>query len=114
MEDIPVLSLEGSSIFIAKVYWVDCVVRLVSAQTDHCNNGALEIIVSVDTHGVGVHLPTINDRGECRQFRVHGFEPRYGGSGQSILNSRVQAVPIEAFPRLHANAFETRDHRPVG
>src|SRR5262245_38861848 len=46
---------------IAEVEWVDCILNLIGAKADHRHDGALEIVIAVDAHCVGVHLPAIGD-----------------------------------------------------
>jgi hypothetical protein len=54
---------------VSEVNGVVSVIRLIRTQANHRNEGAPQIVVAVNTHRVGTHVPAVDDTGR-------GFFPR--------------------------------------
>src|SRR5262245_2829932 len=114
MDRVVVLPVERLASLVPKIERVDGVFREIGAEPYLRNNGALQIVVAVDTHRVGVHRPAIVDAGERPDLPFHEGLRILRGGRERLLYNRVGLGEVEAFTWLDADPLHSREDRLVG
>ena len=71
MERVLVGAVERLAGFVAEIERVDRILGQVRAEAELRNDGALEVVIAVDAHRVGVHRPVVRDAGKRRNLPLH-------------------------------------------
>ena len=114
VEGVFARAIERLAGVVEKVQRIDRIFGEVGAEADLRDHGALQVVVAIDTHGVGVHGPTIHDPGERRYLPLHELLGVSGRAFQRLLHGGVEFVEVEALAGLDADPLHLRDDRLVG
>ena len=114
MDGVVAGAVERLAVGIGEIEGIDRILRQVGTETELGDDGALEIIVAVNAHGVRVHRPIVRNPGKRRNFPLHERLRVRRRAFQAFLDGGIGRVEIEALARLEADAFQARDDRLVG
>ena len=114
MQNIVVVAVQGLAIGVAGRQRVDGVLGLVGAKPDHADDRPLEVVVAIDTDGVGVHQPAVGHRGKGRQLGLHHLQRLGRRILQRLPDGRVKGIPVEPLSGLQPDPVGPSQHRPIG
>jgi hypothetical protein len=71
MQVVGVRTIEWLAALVTKIDRIDRIFRQVGAETELRHDRALQIIIAVDTHRVGVHGPAVGEAREAAHLPSH-------------------------------------------
>ena len=71
VQHVSVVAVERLAVGVGDVQRIDRVLGLVGAEPSQRNDGPLQVVVAVDAHRVGVHLPAVGDASQRRHLVLH-------------------------------------------
>ena len=70
MDRVLACAVERLAGFVGEVEWVDRIFRQVRAEAKLRDDGALEIVIAVNAHRVGIHRPVVHNSGNRRALSM--------------------------------------------
>ena len=114
MDDVRKIPYEDVSVGIRGEKRVDGIFRGIRAKSDQCDGRPLEIVVSVDPHGLGERGPTVDLPSQCCKGSSKICQ-RSRSTGLDFVNLGVgESSPIEVLTRNDADLSDARQNREVG
>ncbi len=110
MQHVLAGAVERPAGLVAQIERIDRVFRQVRAETKLRNDGALEVVVAVDAHRIGVQRPVVDDAGKGRDLPFHQLAARLPATLVRPLRTAGDSlVEVEALARLDADQLHPRE-----
>ena len=114
MQDIGVRTVQRLASIVREVERIDRVLRQVRAETELGDDRALQVVVAVDAHRVGVHRPAVDDAGKAGDLPCHQLQGVLGRGLQPRLDRRIDLVDVEALAPLDPDPLHLGEDRLIG
>src|SRR5215471_10695352 len=99
---------------ITEIEGIDRILGKVRAKPNLGDDGALQVVVSIDAHRVGVHLPAVRDPRQGRHLPCHQLLRFLCGTRQSALDGRIGFVEVEGLAWLNSYFLQLREDGLIG
>ena len=114
MNDVFACAVQRIPLGIGLEKRINRVLRLIGAQSDLRNDRPFEIVVAINPHRIGIHLPTVHDPCQRRNLIFHLLEPIYDCTLKPSLYLGWCLGKVETLTGFDANPFHPGYLGPVG
>src|SRR5262245_60794946 len=103
MDRVVTATVERLAGVVGEVERIDRILGQVGPEPYLRDDGPFQIVIAIDTHGVGVHRPTVGDTSQCGNFPLHQLLRCLWRALQSRLYGRIGLVESETLADLEAD-----------
>ena len=114
MDLVFVCTVERFAGVVTEIERIDGILGQICPEAHLGDDGALEVVVAVHAHCVGVHGPSVRDSGKRRYFPLHELLGVLRCAFQRLLHDGIELVEVETLAGLDADPLHLRNDRLIG